>query len=341
MEKLNTSYYMNSDFELNLKLNSTVDNPKKKLIREELEYLIWWIEDKPINSTKYYSEEYVEYLKSFGLQAKKSDTKEALPYWALDPINPKQRDLNSKIKTAHLFNKLEVNKNSFVLPHEIDEVEQMNFPILVREEFGFSGSDTLVLRENSEFLMWKARLRGKLDKLVFVRYLELKNEFGVIVNRDRSYLIHKNVVDKRGQYRGSTFKVNCSVDLDRNVISKIDQIISNYHDESFDVWGIDFFETNSGDYHFCEINHRKSMGYLARKLSAQYNKNNLEYFGLFMKPQRKCRYFSSFTQLVQDLPESTIMFSPLGNQYFVIGVFGTSEEDVESRWNFIEELLTH
>jgi hypothetical protein len=323
-------YYMNVDFELNLADNSFVDNPKKKLIREEFEYLIWWLGHPVIHSKKYYSADYHEYLSQFKIQAQQVLDQSPLPFWAKDPMNFKQRVLNSKRENSKILNELKVNSHPFLVPNSMQELDVFQAPMWIRDEFSFSGSGTLAIREKSDLLYFKSKLRNKLEKIVVAPLLKPQEEFGVLVDKSGNYTVHRNIIDHAGQYKGSAFERDFESSLPAPLHAKINRIIEAYHPQAFDHWGIDFFKYSNGEYHFSEMNHRKTMGLMGRLLWQKYFTDE-KCFALFLLPQRTLNFVQDLLQLQTkiDLPQVTI-FSPLGNQYLLYGIVGRDLQDVLS-----------
>ena len=325
---MNNTYQMNVDFELNLADNSFVDNPKKKLIREEFEYLIWWLGNTNLHSKKYYSADYFEHLKNYGIATVQLLDQPSDPFWAKDPTNSKQRILNSKRENAKILNQLRVNAHQFLIPESMQDLEHFETPMWIRDEFSFSGSGTLAIREKSDLLYFKAKLRNKLDKIVIAPLLKPQEEFGVLVDNLGNYTIHRNIIDHAGQYKGSAFEKDFETTLSLDLHEKIDQIIAAYNPLAFDCWGIDFFRYQDHSFHFSEINHRKTMGLMGRQLWHKYFfKENC--FALFLLPQRTLNFVQNLPELVDRiaLPQVTI-FSPLGNQYLLYGIVGDHLEDI-------------
>jgi hypothetical protein len=328
--RVNNSYQMNVDFELNLADNSFVDNPKKKLIREEFEYLVWWLGHSQLHSKKYYSSEYFEYLNQFKLHSQQLFDQSFLPFWAKDPRNNKQRILNSKRHNSKLLNQLNINPRPFLVPTSMHELDQFEAPMWIRDEFSFSGSGTLAIREKSDLLYFKTKLRNKLEKIVIAPLLKPQEEFGVLVDLNGNYTIHRNIIDHAGQYKGSAFEYDFEASFSIDIHNKINQIITAYHPLSFDNWGIDFFKDANQNYHFCEMNHRKTMGLIGRLLWQKYF-SDAKCFALFLLPQRTLNFVHDLQHLQKKISLSQVtIFSPLGNQYLLYGIYGSSLEQLLS-----------
>jgi hypothetical protein len=329
---------MNSDFELCLSSKEVVDNPKRQLVREELEYLVWWLSDEVLSSKKYYSQEYLDYLKEYKLNPLIDYDINAEPFWAKEPMSPIQLKLNSKRNNALILNQLGVNAFSYIVPNELDELESIGFPIFLKEEFSFSGSGLLILRERNDYLYWKERLRPYIKDYVAIRYLKPTSEFGVSYDQN-NYNIHQNLIDEKGQFRGCMISDQIREQLTPSTFSKIELIINHYKSEIFDHLGIDFFLYNDAQVHFCEINHRKTMGHVAHKIKNKFFSDN-KVMGLFMLPQRRCRYFESFSQLTELVNNQAIILSPLGNKFLIMAIAGDSIKSVESTWDKLKAKLT-
>lgn len=340
MEKLKT-YIANFDFENSLSAlgYKPYSHSKENQI---FEFLFLWLENSSKNlfSKITYEQKFLQYVEGIsGGLPNLVDDAELLTGWWGDLENEevwrKQRIINSKLTSfeARVDLGLEVPGSRIVENIESLSGIKEDF-LLLKRPFGFSGKGLIF-----DF----SKVRANDFPLILEPLHRRVRDFGVFTDGE-SFRVSQNLIDKRGQYKGSFIKEALP---ESDILKKESLRIFNWYKRKFDVnfMQIDSYQyLNDGDLHFnflCEVNHRNSMGQVANKLHENFG-NESSVFILIHK--NKLRDFLSFEDRLRELgtlsynpvaKHGVIPLSPVEN---IFQCFYITEESDRSLQMFLKDL---
>jgi hypothetical protein len=270
MEELKRCY-ANFDFDISL-LNSEYSskvNPNSKF-NKNLQYLFFWtakkneqlyVTDKSLRNN-YLSKvlNYQSYIP--GVTLNKMD----LHYWWGDCSNEKkwifEKDINSKFTSHYIEKELNISIKSNIgydkndLPVNISEY-------ILKKDHGFSGQG--VVKDVNQ-INYPILIEEKLNR---------KEDYGTIIC-DEDQHTFRNLVDRHGQYVGSFLnqdKYICQ-DIKEDLDSIYIKYKEKYNVESLQIDSFSYFKGEDVFYRpLCEVNHRKSMGWVTNKLKEKFGSN--------------------------------------------------------------------
>lgn len=297
------SYFFNGDFEdflASSKEHYTINSNKRN---QELEYLILWLEDEALYTTKKYDQEYLDFIKRFKkieITNHKKDTK----LWCSKIYNKElQKKHNSKASTSAfaIENGMAHSKTKIISSRE--EVEE---GYIYKEAFGVSGIGTWTFEQRPKQINFPLIKEPLLDRIF---------DFSTLVLEGKS-ITYQNHVDDNFQYKGTTLGINFTpfswfekYRLDVECIIKEFENIQG-------PWSIDSFlyREDGKDlvYTLSEINARKTMGYCTLKLKEiLFSKER--YTRLRLISNRKIKNEYSHEEIYNRFEGKIIPLSPKGN----------------------------
>ena len=266
------SYFANFDFDISL-LNSKYSkdiNPNSKY-NKNLQYLFFWtaeedeqlyVVDKSLH-TRYQSK--VMAYQSFIPGVTRNN--DHLYYWWGDSSTEEkwsyEKEVNSKF-TSHVIEKelgfsiiSRIGYQSSDLPENLKEY-------ILKKDHGFSGQGVV---KSAVDIKYPILIEEKLNRKV---------DYGTIINSKGCHTF-RNLVDQHGQYVG-TYLDKCKDNYKDNYKALEDDLYKIFlkYKEKYDVVNlqIDSFSYYKDEKLFlrplCEVNHRKSMGWITNKLNIKF-----------------------------------------------------------------------
>lgn len=321
-------YKFNTDFEHYLfNTNYNPVTPKYQFLNQEFEYLFFFLERDELYSEKFYSTEYRNYVELISGNKVQINKKGVNPrgYWGDTTHDELQKKLNDKIFFVQALEHLNLNQQNSKIIKNIEDISF--FPCLVKQPHDFSGQQIFSIKDQQD-LKDKTKLLIKMlaqSELILEPFIDSRKDIGVQVKPDGSFVTYENSVDDKFQYKGSI--ISEGDHLNESQLAKVKKIIDYYKEHGANnYWSIDLF-LYKNKLHFCEVNHRKTMGTMSLKLRDKYFENN-NYFIFKLYPQRKMKFFKDFNQLqlsIKKIDEEILLLSPLGNRFLTL-CFGTNDE---------------
>jgi hypothetical protein len=256
-------YYTNFTFEQELEAQKKI---QYNAINKLFEYLFLWIEDdsKILYSIHNYSSSYLEKIKELTgtIPGIASQAKEFNLWWG-DSYALREAEINSKVTSFNARIDLGLTlPNSYVI-RDRDELNDKNGDFIYKSEFGFSGRGQVRSLE----MLKKISL-----PIVVEPYLKVIENFGIsFINREE-YFVMQNFNDILGQFKGGVLRENYPL-----MIYEKGKIIFDWY---FKKYGIDNLQIDMFSYeengelkwnYLCEVNHRKTMGWVLWKLHKLFN----------------------------------------------------------------------
>jgi hypothetical protein len=142
---------------------------------------------------------------------------------------------------------------------DIKDNDQLNNGYLIKNEHGFSGLGHRQVKEYES--------AGQ----VIERKLERTEDYSSLINND-AICIYKNIIDDYFQYRGTLIghdsdDLLLATDFKKNLKVIFDHYQAHYSVDQLQVDSFIFLEGSKHKWRYlCEVNHRKSMGFVANEL---------------------------------------------------------------------------
>tara|TARA_B100001971_G_scaffold215193_1_gene259973 strand:+ start:59679 stop:60614 length:936 start_codon:yes stop_codon:yes gene_type:complete len=262
------SYYFNADFETCI-IEKRPFNPKLAMNRE-FEYFIMLLESEPLFTTLDYSNDYIAYIrKHFNANAQYTKLSKDLIPWCAD------RDVSEEIvskKTAALFNKEVLGRDDIQIVSKGCELKEGH---LYKRFHGFSGMGHFMAPREANKI---SELLSGGEELIEEPLFERVYDFSTLIVEGKR-IRYQNIVDKSFHYKGSIIRnFDLGEMLEEQYQREIDLIIDHYQklgiSEPFSIDSFIYKENKKLKLiTLSEVNARKSMGYIAYKLSEKFPAN--------------------------------------------------------------------
>lgn len=296
MEKV-TTYLTNFDFELQL-AKDHFESPQYNPINSALEYLFFWSEETgKLYTQKSYPESYFNYINSLtGVFPETTQVNNDLVCWWGECNNGEEFHREKEINSNHTAHEaraaLGLNAVPSTLIESKDEldrfIDKQEKAFVIKNDLGFSGKG---LSFSSE--------RIKTFPVIVEPWVQRIRDFGIFISETEFFIVQNNMT-KSGAYRATLIKNF----LEEKNFKEPAQKIFKYYQEKFSVKKLQidafqFLQNSEVQYQFlCEVNHRKSMGQIAKRLADNLG-HNVSFFAMIA--QSKMKTFRDFDDLISEL----------------------------------------
>ena len=261
---------LNADYEFELFHNKKAP----PILNESVEFLLFFLTDRTIHSTKKYSDDYLSYLESCDIcRPKIISAGEFENFWGKNKNIELERTLNSKLTSVQF-------QEDAVVINNAAELEQIpcDGSFIIKDPFGMSGQNIFRLLSYTD---------ARKFPLLAEKYKNRKYDFSTFKFSDGRIIYYENIVNEKFQYKGTLISKECSLsslsfykDIAPAEIKKyqktIDEVIkfySSHEEESF--FSVDsFVYEENGELKIqavCEVNYRRTMGSVAYELVKKYS----------------------------------------------------------------------
>ncbi len=263
------TYYTNFTFEEELKAAQKIQYQKKNQL---FEFLFLWIEDESSSlwTSYFYSQLYLDKIKSYTESVPQlvNNAQDPILWWGNSRLLL-EKDINDKLTSFRAREVLGYSlDNSYIIENEND-LEQLfgDSSYLFKGTFGFSGRDQVRTKEEAKRLSYP---------FIAEPFLKRQQDLGLTFLNSDEYFCIENFNDEKGQFKGAYL-------LDRSEIPvhivEAGKRIFDWYKNEFDVKSIqiDMFSYLSSESkqlewnYLCEVNHRKTMGWVLWKLKSLFN----------------------------------------------------------------------
>ncbi|MCO4754307.1 MAG: hypothetical protein KC478_07480 [Bacteriovoracaceae bacterium] len=276
------SWLMNADYESFLFSGKTHYKGTSNKINQEFEYLIHFIEDEAIYTTKSYSSQFIQHLESISSKKFKttSDNSNVQNWWCSVNELSKDRILHSKITSTNLAIELDLEKEAKLVCDDFIPVDGH----LYKMPGELSGRGHLIYPKD----------RTRIEKLIRENQTLIEEpirdrviDFSTLVLSSDKYLVYENIVDQKFQYKGTRL-IEPRIELGAKYFDVIEKTIQHYGKLGASYpYSIDSYAYRRGESvevaAICEVNPRKTMGYIAYRLKEFFNS---EYASMLILPKR-------------------------------------------------------
>lgn len=284
---------VNADYESVL-----FENKESLLVNQALEFLAFFIEDRPIFTNKKYTDTYLKYVEEVtGHQPQIVSEGHYENWWGPLKDLAKERKLNSKELSASLF------RDSLVIENlEKIKISSDKF-YLAKSPFGMSGKNIMSFKKGEEHFL--TNLLNKSKKLIIEPLYEREKDFSHYYFPTGEVICYENIVDKHFQYKGTIFN-NVSFPDTKHLSffhdvnehewirfeKELEQIIQFYRShgakDGFSIDSFTFLENGERKIRsLSEVNCRKTMGLIAWELSQRFSVAGFWFMFIFVSFKQK------------------------------------------------------
>ena len=293
---------VNADYESVLFFNKPLP-----VVNEALEFLAFYIEDRPIITSKKYSDEFLNHVERLTGHRPVLKKEGAFDNWWGELKNiPLEQKLNSKEMSAELNIKEGWCQDTHIIS-SLSDLPPLDKTYLAKNPYGMSGQNFCLV---SEGRLQNLEVMLKHGKVILEPLLDRVYDFSHYVFPDGKIIRYQNLVDKKFQYKGTILSdLPFTHEISKDEWSRFDEalkkIIDHYkHPEMTSGFSVDSFVYREGSElkirFLSEVNYRKTMGYVAYKLKEKLAPDYL---------------WTCFTLLPQEKSENTFVLSPAGVRF--------------------------
>ena len=282
---------MNADYESMLFYHKQAP----QILNHSLESFIFFLETRPLVTSKKYSQEFLDYVESISHHRPEILLKsEFSQNWWGDYQNlDLERKLNSKITSARLIQDHQWCERTYVIQEENDiNLVPFDRVYLVKNPYGMSGQRFLTIDSSLPHgdLVYQVKQWIKAGPIIVEPLLDRKFDFSCYVFSEKSKIFYQNLVDSYYQYKGTIFENYLKADLEHLSFYKelslsawhayqdqLSQIISYYQSlkdiSGFSVDSFVYFDAELKIRSLSEVNYRRTMGRVTYELAKRYNQD--------------------------------------------------------------------
>lgn len=329
---------VNADYEISL----FEGKEAPQIINHSLEFLALFLEERPLASTRKYSDEYLSYIeKVTGRKPSVVSTNDAENWWGSLKEKALESKLNSKVFSAALSEECQV----------IDSPDQMNLEdgkkYLGKNPFGMSGQNIIVFDKNhlSEIEL----ALKKTGKIIVEPFYDRYKDFSHYVFPDGKSICYENIVDNRFQYKGTIFRDLTSPSLESlKFYNEVDAeewkkfqasfirisqaMISEGATSGYSIDSFCYKENNKIHVRaLCEINYRKTMGLMAWMLAQKFASDKKWAMLILGKSLKSGKRITEISECLH--------LSPGDTRFEMFFLFADSEEEGLLTFNRLKTLL--
>ncbi|MFT6068382.1 MAG: hypothetical protein ACJAT2_000149 [Bacteriovoracaceae bacterium] len=304
MEAIERLYKANFDYE-----SALYENRSDPKVNNLLEHLFFFCSDKKeaLLTNNSYSDEYLEYIKkATGFKNQTRKTGNFLNWWGDLTDLEKEKELNSKLTSLEISKLLNSNASS---AEEINKIEDIR-PLLkkygevfLRTPYERSGRKNLILLSLEDLEKNTQQIEKLLEASPLLveknhkkRDFDLGSTFEEIAGEFKLSFQIKNLNDSKGVFRGGVLLKTHLGQIELKKIAK-----EYYNRGARERLQIDSFRFEENWNWLCEVNYRKTMGLVVKKLSRLCPPSNET--ALLVTPSSWLKKYSSLSELCHSLEE--------------------------------------
>lgn len=336
---------INADYEISLFENKS----PPKIINQSLEYLAFFLDDRPIVTEKKYSQEYLDYVtKLTGHQPSFSISQDYENWWGSLKNISLEKKLNSKEYSAAF------SSDSQIISQIEDIKIEQGKTYLAKNPFGMSGQNFFKFSTTQE--LRSSVLLNKSNKILVEPFFDRKKDFSHYIFSDGTFICYENLVDEKFQYKGTVFRnihelsyesLSFYSEIDPNEWKRFEKefglirekIRAEGGSEGYSMDSFTYLEEGKLKIRTCsEINYRKTMGLLTWLFSKKFAAKNsctMLVLGSFTKnPQ----LFESILERIKSL-DGCMYLSPGDTRFETFLLGASSFEELRQTFRNLKMLL--
>jgi hypothetical protein len=332
---------VNADYESVLFLNQ----PAPPIVNESLEFLAFYLDERPVLTSKKYSYEYLSHVeKLIGRKVHLVSKGDSVNWWGELKNLPLEQLLNSKITSTQFLIEQGWIKDLFV----IESIEKLK--IMNRDQIWLLKNPYLMSGQKFYTLFPYEELKEKNISFPIITepLLERCFDFSHYFFSEGRSICYENLVDPRFQYKGSKFSESYSLEslsfyhqikpnLWEQFQDRLSKIVAYYRNLGAQNFSVDSFvyklEGEFFIYPMCEVNVRRTMGSCAFEIFNTF-KDTFKYGAIILKKSID----ESFESLkdIESHDNGVIILSPGDTRFNVYLVLAQNQTELRNKINFIQ-----
>ncbi len=272
-----------------------------KQLNEAIEFLPFFLENRPVLSSKNYAPEFLSYIDQLTGQLPVTQSRGDSENWWGDLKNLSlEKKLNSKITSTEVLVKHQWCEHTFVIDEHFDESRiKWDRHYIVKDPFGMSG-------QKFEILSGPKSVKALVKKgpVILEPLFNRIHDFSHYIFPDGQTIAYQNFVDSRFQYKGSfypnrseatapnlSFYSEINTESWKKFQAQLETIMADYRERGASGgFSIDSFTYREDGLlkirPMSEVNYRRTMGRVAFDLATRFAPENGWTLFLLMKPQK-------------------------------------------------------
>jgi len=252
-ERSKIKYIANFDYEQCIAHGT---KPSLNVVKQ-WDWAVLWIEGCSYD-LDWYSKEYLDLVAKYREVFHLSESSKEAFWWGEFQNAEREKEFNSKLLALKCKNELKIN---FLSEEVFSDGKEYSGNHYLRENLNFAG-------KGSQIFSRKPKNLNRSKTYLVAPYIRERVDFSTWSNGIDNFQ-YKNIVSQNGQYIGTNISENDFDELDLLKVDEIDQKIRQWYVNTGanNSFGIDYF-IHEEQIIFCEVNYRKTMGYIANKLKA-------------------------------------------------------------------------
>lgn len=339
---------VNADYESVLFKNKPLPQ-----VNEALEFLAFFLDERPVVTSKKYSESYFAYVetitgrKPLTVREGKSEN-----WWGPLTNIDLEKKLNSKEMSA------EFNQDSFIIS-SLDELPDLKGKTyLAKNPYGMSGQNFSMVEEGR---LENLKSMLKSGKAIIEPFFNRSYDFSHYVFPNGISICYENMVDKKFQYRGTilrdytrptleslSFHTNIDATEWKNFSQRLEKIIAEYKTAELSCgFSVDSFiyseDSKLKIRALSEVNYRRTMGQVAFELSIKFG--GVRRFSAFLLSKTNSMSFDEMKEKIvsiqwrHDLSRGVILLSPGDVRYDIFFLSALNLEEGKTLLSELKSLL--
>jgi hypothetical protein len=352
-----TSLRFNADYEMELFGQTRAP----AIVNQSLEFLAFFLTEKPVFTNKFYSPEYLDYVERIsGHRPQTVSTGVFENYWGALKNIELERWWNSKITTTEFVINQGWCHHTFILK-DLSDVQKVNWErdYLLKDPFGMSGQRFRVIYQNMALKEKIILIENALKNgpIIMEPFLDRKFDFSQYVFPAEQRISYENIVDKNFQYKGSLFSDLTRPDyksfsffnlihekeweIYEHQVQEIVNFFSKYKNEL--GYSIDSFIFEENEIlkirPLSEVNYRRTMGRVAYELALHYGQSRNWSMLSLVKSNPKINLRKKLESYLKN--NNLILLSPGNTRFEIILLLAEDKSEGQKLMTRINELLSN
>ncbi len=346
---------MNADYEMNLFLGK----PGPQIINHSLEFLLFFLEDRPVFTTKQYSPEYFEYVEAVTKLKPQIVAKGNFEnFWGLQKNLDVERWWNSKLTTTEFQIERGWDAHTKIVSSRFNANElDPELDYLIKDPYGMSGQSFQIISRDLSLPDKEKKISQMVKNGILIAepLYDRVYDFSHYIYPDQTEVAYQNRVDAKFQYKGSLFsnihfpqikyldffdkisREECAqFEIQKNALVSFLSQRPNEIGYSIDS----FVYRHQGDLKIrsiSEINYRRTMGRIAFELGQKYGKQHSRVEFSLMKTSQDN---GPLWKRIED-HNKFLVLSPGDTRFEMILIFSDSLEQGQQRYQELVDLVAN
>ena len=320
------AWLFNGDFENNL-FSDSMDEKVSSKVNQEFEYLIHLINPvKQIYTTKKYSKEYDSYIECItGKDFKRTHQSKNIQNWC--------QSFSERKKLRKLQSKQELLKylqQDDLVPSDSQIISSIN---LLKEGFLYKKNNSMSGMGHFIMPQQEVKIKSLLAQGISLIEEPIRNrvlDFSTLIYENKEVAVYENIVDEFFQYKGTVIDANFSIPKNLEVkLEKTKKYLEGYLKDYHGHLSIDHYLYKEAHelklYPACEINVRKTMGYIAFEVFQKYFDGQGVCKLLLVNQKMKTL---NYEKIKLELGSHGLLLSPADNRFKVFVITASSRDEL-------------